>query len=83
MSQRYCSRRSAEIRFRKWTGTTVLGAIHAARVDLAKRLLAEGTVRVGDLPSRCGFKSASAFRRVFTALAGLSPQAYVRSVRTR
>ena len=76
-----CSRRSAESRFRKWAGTTVLGAIHAARVDLAKRLLAEGTVRVGDLPSRCGFKSASTFRRVFTALAGLSPQAYAKKTR--
>ena len=82
MSQLYCSRRSAEIRFRKWTGTTVLGAIHAARVDLAKRLLADGVVRIGDLPSRCGFKSAATFRRVFTDLVGESPRDYARSVRT-
>ena len=78
-----CSRRSAEIRFRKWAGTTILGAIHAARVDLAKRLLADGMVRVGDLPSRCGFKSGSTFRRVFTKLAGVSPQAYARFGRTK
>ena len=78
-----CSRRSAEIRFRKWAGTTVLGAIHAARVDLAKRLLADGMVRVGDLPSRCGFKSAATFRRVFSAVAGMSPRDYVRTLRSR
>ena len=77
-----CSRRSAEIRFRKWTGTTVLDAIHAARVDLAKRFLADGMVRIGDLPSRCGFKSAATFRRVFSAVAGMSPRDYVRTLRS-
>ena len=76
-----CSRRSAEIRFRKWMGCTVLDAIHAARVDLAKRLLADGVVRIGDLPSRCGFKSAATFRRVFSAIAGCSPHGYAKSVR--
>ena len=60
---------------------TVLDAIHAARVDLAKRLLADGPVRVGDLPSRCGFRSEPAFRRVFTKIAGVSPLRYAQSVR--
>ena len=78
-----CSRRSAEIRFRKWMGCTVLDAIHAARVDLAKRILADGMVRIGDLPSRCGFKSVATFRRVFSAVAGMSPRDYVRTLRSR
>ena len=77
-----CSRRSAEIRFRRWMDCTVLDAIHAARVDLAKRLLSDGMVRIGDLPARCGFKSAATFRRVFADLVGQSPRDYAKSVRS-
>jgi len=67
--------------FRKWAGRTILGEIHAARIELAKRLLADGAIRLGTLHERCGFKSASTFRRVFTEFAGASPRAYARSVR--
>ena len=76
-----CSRRNAEMLFRKWAGRTILGEIHAARIELAKRLLADGAIRLGTLHERCGFKSASTFRRVFTEFAGASPRAYARSVR--
>ena len=76
-----CSRRRAEMLFRKWAGRTILAEIHAARIELAKRLLADGAIRLGTLHERCGFRSASTFRRVFTNLAGASPRVYARSVR--
>jgi LacI family transcriptional regulator len=76
-----CSRRSAEMQFRKWTGNTPLHAIHAERVALAKRLIIDELARPGDLPQRCGFKSAATFRRVFTEIAGMSPMAYMKSAR--
>ena len=73
-----CSRRSAEMHFKKWTGGTIIGEIHAARVALAKSILDEGRTRLSDLPSRCGFKSSVTFRRVFSQVAGMSPRAYAR-----
>lgn len=73
-----CSRRSAEMLFRKWLGSTIIGDIHAERVAIAKRLLEEGRVPLQDVPARCGFRSFATFRRVFKSVAGIPPGRYAR-----
>lgn len=70
------SRRLAELHFRRWTGGTVIGEIHAARVRLAQRMICDGFTQIGRLHRRCGFASASTFRRVFKAVSGLSPREF-------
>ena len=68
-----CSRRLAEMRFRKHVGMTILDTIHESRIDLAKKLVLDGDIPISALHAHCGFKSPATFRRVFTRLTGASP----------
>lgn len=72
-----CSRRAAELRFRQYLHSTILDEIHAARIELAKRIILSGKFKIGGLHLRCGFRSSATFRRVFKSITGLSPQAYL------
>lgn len=71
-----CSRRAAEMRFGHYLHSSILDEIHAARVELAKRLISNKSAKIGGLHRRCGFDSPATFRRVFKSITGLSPQAY-------
>ena len=68
-----CSRRLAEMRFRKHVGMTILDTIHESRIDLAKKLVLDGDIPISALHAHCGFKSPATLRRVFTRLIGASP----------
>jgi len=71
-----CSRRYADMRFRKILGHTILDEIHEVRIEAVKRLLENPSVRIAEAATRCGFKSFATFSRVFTALVGQSPRKY-------
>ncbi len=71
-----CSRRYADMRFRRTTGKTILEEIHSVRVDIAKRLLENPDARIGEVARESGFASFATFSRVFSALVGKSPREY-------
>lgn len=50
-----CSRRLADLRFRKATGRTILEEIHARRLERAKELLKFTDVPIEEIPARCGY----------------------------
>ena len=68
-----CSRRNAEIRFRTITGRSVLQELAAARLQRAKKLLAETSLQVSEIASDCGYKFTAHFRKIFRAETGMNP----------
>ncbi|MDR2187335.1 MAG: AraC family transcriptional regulator [Azonexus sp.] len=67
-------------RFKATTGTTPHQFIIAARVRVAKALLAEGGLSLAEIAARTGFASPSHFASVFRRLVKCSPSAYHRQV---
>jgi LacI family transcriptional regulator len=67
-----CSRRQAEMRFRKATGRSVLDEIHAVQLDRAKQLLAEGTMPLGAVSDFCGFENPNSLRKFFRKQTGMT-----------
>ena len=77
-----CSRRSAEMRFRRATGTTIMEAILAERVETAKALMRRPGLKLEAIAIMSGWKTYSVFRRHFTDVCGLSPNEW-RAANTR
>jgi LacI family transcriptional regulator len=75
-----CSRRAAEIRFKRHLHNSILDEIHSARIELAKKIIANEATKIGGLHLRCGFDSPATFRRVFKSFTGVSPQDYQKNV---
>ena len=70
------SRSLACRRFRLVTGRTIIGEIHAVRIERAKDLLMQG--RPPDMVAAdCGYASIDDFRRVFRRLVGTTPRRWV------
>ena len=67
-----CSRRLAEMRFRKATGHSILEEIRAARIAKAKQLLANPQRDLAAVASLCGYESDTTFRRVFREETGMT-----------
>lgn len=63
----HVSRRLADLRFRELTGTTILQAIHAARLGRVASLLKSSNRRIQDIAATCSFPNlqhlANAFRK--------------------
>ena len=74
-----CLRRAAELRFRQYLHSTILDEIHAARVELAKKIMLGGKFKIGGLHLRCGYSSPATYRRVVRDVAGVSPRGYLAS----
>ena len=72
-----CSRRMADILFRKVMGHTILDEIHSVRLDRVKALLKQGNMAFSALPDFCGYSSLDVLRRVFKARTGMSLKAFV------
>ena len=62
-----CSRSLADLRFREVTGHTIRDEIRLARINEAKRLLADRSRELSVIPSLCGYLSATTFARIFKA----------------
>lgn len=71
-----CSRRSAEMRFRRATGMTILDAILAERIETAKSLMRRSDLKLAAVASLSGWKTYSAFRRRFVDACGLTPDVW-------
>ncbi len=65
-----CSRRQAEMRFRKATGHSVLEEMHAIQLARAKDLLREGTLPLKAISDFCGFENPNSLRKFFKAQTG-------------
>ena len=68
----HCSRRYADMRFRKALGSTILDEIHSQRIGAAKDRLRLGET-IDNVSKCCGYTSAADFRRVFKRYAGIPP----------
>ena len=65
-----CSRRQAEMRFRKATGHSVLDEIHDVQLARAKDLLREGTMPLKAISDFCGFENPNSLRKFFKSRTG-------------
>ena len=71
-----CSRRSAETRFRKATGHSILEEIQSVRLAEVERLLANPMVQISSIASRTGYSSENFLARLFKRTHGLTMTAW-------
>jgi LacI family transcriptional regulator len=76
-----CSRRLADMRFRKATGRTIRDEIRRRRIEQAKTLLADHTRDLSAVPSLCGCLSQTTFMRFFKSMTGMTMSEYRRGRR--
>jgi len=72
------SERTLNRRFKLALGEPPLQYLQSLRVDVAKRLLVTGGLRVDVVAERVGYSDLSAFRRLFKRETGLSPREFQR-----
>jgi LacI family transcriptional regulator len=72
------SRRTLEMHFRKAFGRSIGEEIARARVELAKRLLADTDLKMPAIAARAGFSGGNRLAVLFRRLTGLTPTAYRR-----
>jgi AraC-like DNA-binding protein len=63
-------------RFKESTGLAFTEYVAAARVEEAKKLLADRSMRISEIAFEVGFQSLTHFNRVFKAVTGLSPTGF-------
>lgn len=68
-----CSRRSAELRFKRATGKTMTEALLDARLARASVYLMKGNTAISAVANFCGWKSDIAFRKAFKAKFAILP----------
>lgn len=71
-----CSRRNAEIRFKRTTGRSILQELLSARIERAKALLSQTSLPIPEIAASCGYKFPAHFRNAFRAATGLNPLAW-------
>ena len=74
-----CSRRMADIRFRKAVGCSIGAEIHAIQLETAKRLLIDPNRQIKTIAGLCGFSSQGSFRKFFRHATGMSITAWRQS----
>ncbi len=67
-----CSRRSAELRFKKETGHTILDEIREARFSRALELLSNPNQAIEPIANLCGWDSPVTLKRIFRERTGLT-----------
>lgn len=68
-----CSRRLAEMRFRRAVGQSVLKEIRAVRLAKAQELMREGEHKLDYVANLCGYRSLAAFSAFFRSETGYLP----------
>jgi LacI family transcriptional regulator len=76
-----CKRRSLEMRFRAAFGRSIVAEIQRARIERARRLLAESDLSVERIAAASGFSSSGYLIRLFKREIGLAPGAFRSRVR--
>ena len=71
-----CSRRTADMLFRKSLGRSILNEITEAKVERVKTMLADEGKSISFISDMCGFTSANELDRVFRRVTGMSPRAW-------
>lgn len=74
MSRYYLCRR-----FKKATGMTLTEYINERRVEMARNMLANTSLRVADIAFEVGFQSLSQFNRCFRKITGITPTKFRQS----
>ncbi|NCJ08609.1 helix-turn-helix domain-containing protein [Synechococcales cyanobacterium C] len=67
--------------FRQVFGTTVFGYLQTHRMERAKQLLAEPTLKIAGVAQAMGYANQSYFCRMFKQQFGMTPQCYRNSLR--
>lgn len=62
--------------FKKETGKTLIKYITEIKMEKAKLLLEEGSMRVGEIARACGYENQSYFNRAFKNYYGLTPKQF-------
>jgi two-component system response regulator YesN len=62
--------------FKQTTGIKLSEYIMQQKLELARRLLADKSLRIGEISTRVGFYTPSYFTRFFKRMTGTSPQEY-------
>lgn len=62
--------------FRRSMGESVMGYLTRLRMEMAKKLLREGSFSVSDIGKRVGYPNPSYFARVFKKIVQISPREY-------
>lgn len=70
------SRRLADMRFRQFTGQSILAAILKARLDEVKRRLRDTDTPIAKLTAACGFKGENYAKKLFRSRFGMSMSAW-------
>ena len=76
------SRRTAEMKFRKATGRSILDEIQSVRLAEVERLLTNPLVKIGSIASRTGYKSENFLARLFKRTHGMTMRTYRRAQST-
>ena len=71
-----CSRRMADIKFKKATGHTILEEIHARQLERAKQLLQNKSIPLKTISDFCGFTNPNSLRKFFRKETGVSMSAW-------
>ncbi len=64
--------------FKKQTGTSFTDYLINYRIDIAKKLLKESNLKIGEIAAKIGYKSSKHFSKLFSSIAGISPSDYRR-----
>ena len=62
--------------FHKYTGYHFVEYVNLTRIKVARRLLAEGRLSVGEIGKHCGFENRSYFAKTFARFTGMRPGEY-------
>ena len=68
----HVSRSLADLRFREVTGTSILEAILARRLDKVKHLLRDTDMRISEIATHCGYHDANYLKNLFKKRVGMS-----------
>ena len=75
------SRRTLEVRFRKTIRRAVNAEIQRAKIERARRLLAETDLSVDRIARAAGFRTSAYLIRLFSREHGIPPGTYRRKIR--
>ena len=64
--------------FKKTTGNTLLSYYYAKRLEVARMLILENSLKISEIAEQLGYSSLYAFSRAFKEMYGVSPKQYLR-----